>query len=314
VASSNAWTDSFQNIQCYDTLKVQAILNEIAGKNHDGTHRAPQPAIFGMNFQAVSVGQKLIEKQVSLTGGYLDAQGTPTASLLGEIEFVDTSIGEMVAALKANGVYDNTLIVITAKHGQSPIDSARYTGITASGPVTTSPATILEGCLPFSESPADPNGIGPTEDDVSLIWLSSCSTDTAVSMLESASPATKNIAGIGQIFSGPALTQLFNAPGLPPNADPRTPDILVTPNVGVTYSGSTKKLAEHGGFAHDDTNVMMLLSNPSFDAKTVFTAVETAQVAPTILAALNLDPGKLDAVRTEGTTVLPETDFGNDDR
>ena len=49
--------------------------------------------------------------------------------------------------------------------------------------------------------------------------------------------------------------------------DPRTPDIIVTPNVGVTYSGSTSKLAEHGGFAHDDTNVMLLLSNPSFNAE-----------------------------------------------
>ena len=34
-----------------------------------------------MNFQAVSVGQKLIEKQLSLTGGYTDSIGTPTASL-----------------------------------------------------------------------------------------------------------------------------------------------------------------------------------------------------------------------------------------
>ncbi|HEX4193787.1 MAG TPA: alkaline phosphatase family protein [Stellaceae bacterium] len=312
VASSNAWTDSFQNIRCYDTLKVQAVLNEIAGKNHNGTRRAPQPALFGMNFQAVSVGQKLIEPSLSLRGGYLDAQGSPTASLLSEIEFVDTSIGEMVAALKANGIYDDTLIVITAKHGQSPIDSARYTGITASGPVTTSPATILQSCLPLSESPANPNGIGPTEDDVSMIWLSGCTAQSAVATLESSSPATSNVAGIGQIFWGPALTQLFNAPGLAPDGDPRTPDILVTPNVGVTYSGSRAKLAEHGGFAHDDTNVMMLLANPSFDAKTVYTAVETAQVAPTILAALNLDPGKLQAVQIEGTAVLPEADFGGD--
>ena len=29
VASSNSYTDSFQNIQCYDSLKVQAIVNEI---------------------------------------------------------------------------------------------------------------------------------------------------------------------------------------------------------------------------------------------------------------------------------------------
>ena len=48
---------------------------------------------------------------------------------------------------------------------------------------------------------------------------------------------------------------MFNPPGLPPSGDPRTPDILVTPNIGVTYSGSGKKLAEHGGFSHDDTNV-----------------------------------------------------------
>ena len=150
---------------------------------------------------------------------------------------------------------------------------------------------------------------------MSLIWLSGCTAQSAVATLESSSPATNNVAGIGQIFWGSALTQLFNAPGLAPNGDPRTPDILVTPNVGVTYSGSSKKLAEHGGFAHDDTNVMMLLSNPQFDAKTVYTAVETAQVAPTILAALNLDPGKLQAVQIEGTAVLPEADFrSNDDR
>src|SRR3984893_1198124 len=56
-----AWTNSFQSIQCYDTLKVNAILNEIDGKNHLGTKRTQVPNIFGMNFQAVSVGQKLNE-------------------------------------------------------------------------------------------------------------------------------------------------------------------------------------------------------------------------------------------------------------
>jgi hypothetical protein len=308
VAASNAWTDSFQNIQCYDTLKVNSILNEINGKTHNGLASARVPTIFGMNFQVVSVGQKLIEHAVSLTGGYLDAQGTPTAPLLGEIEFADASIGKMVAALKKNGLYDSTLIIITAKHGQSPIDSSRYTGITANGPVTTSPATILDnaGCLPLSESPSNPTGIGPTEDDVSLIWLnSSCTTANAVSMLESQSPASANIAGIGQIFWGPGITQIYNAPGLPPSGDPRTPDILVTPHVGVTYSGSSKKLAEHGGFAHDDVNVIMLLSNPSFGAKTITTPVETMQVAPTVLAALGLDPYALQAVQKEGTRVLP---------
>lgn len=91
--------------------------------------------------------------------------------------------------------------------------------------------------------------------------------------------------------------------------DPRTPDIIVAPNVGVVYTGSSKKQAEHGGFAHDDTNVMLLVSNPDFQARTVDSFVETMQVAPTILAILGLDPHSLQAVQAEGTPVLPGLDF-----
>jgi len=310
VAASNAWTDSFQNIQCYDSLKVKAILNEINGWDHSGKFRRPVPKVFGMNFQVVSVGQKLIEKSLPTTviGGYLDNIGTPSPALLSEIQFADDSIGKMVAALKNRGRYQSTLIIISAKHGQNPIDSARYLGISTKpgDPITTSPATILQDLLPFSESPANPDGIGPTEDDISLIWLTnSADTTKAVQMLETQSSATNNIAGIGEIFSGPGIAQMFNPPGLPPNGDPRTPDIIVMPNIGVTYSGSGKKQAEHGGFAHDDTNVIMLLSNPSFSARTVTSPVETYQIAPTILAVLGFDPNSLDAVREERTQVLP---------
>jgi hypothetical protein len=314
VSASNTWTDSFQNIQCYDSLKVNAILNEINGKTHSGSMPAPIPAVFGMNFQTVSVGQKLIEKTLKppVTGGYLDSQGTPSESLLRAIEFVDLSIGKMIGELKANGVYDSTLIVITAKHGQSPIDSTRYLGISNStnDPITTSPATIaaMAGCIPFSESPLNPTGLGPTEDDVSLLWLDhKCNAEDVVNMLETQSPATNNIAGIGEIFWGKGITQLFNAPGLPPDGDPRTPDILVTPHIGVTYSGSTKKQAEHGGFAHDDTNVMMLLSNPNLPPITVTIPVTTMQIAPTILKALGLNPQALQSVQLEGTEVLPSS-------
>jgi hypothetical protein len=102
---------------------------------------------------------------------------------------------------------------------------------------------------------------------------------------------------------------LYDTPGVPPN-DPRTPDIIVVPNVGVIYTGSSKKLAEHGGFAHDDTNVMMLVSNPYFKANTVTLPVETRQIAPTVLAALGFNPQMLNAVQAEGTQVLPGLNFG----
>ena len=179
-----AWTNSFQNIQCYDTLKVDAIVNEIDGKDHLGLKKTQVPNLFGMNFQAVSVGQKLIEASNSTTGGYLDAAGTPTDALLSEIKFVDASIGKFVKRLKAKGLYDSTLIVITAKHGQSPIDSSRYVSQLING---TSPVTLLSnaGYIPFSESTNNPTGIGPTEDDVSLVWLrKSSDTDASVKILE----------------------------------------------------------------------------------------------------------------------------------
>ena len=304
-SQTGSWTDSFANIQCYDTIKADAILKQIEGKNHNG-QPSRVPTLFGMNFQAVSVGQKLIEKGVG-SGGYLDAAGTPSDLLLGEIEYVDAEIGRMVDELKDNGRYHSTLIVITAKHGQAPIDPHRFVA-QKNVPGGTTPATLLDaaGLIPFSEAPSNPTGIGPTEDDVSLLWLKdSKQTDAAVSLLETNGTQI----ALGTIFYGPSLALNYGTPGLPPNGDPRTPDIIVTPNPGVVYTGSSKKQEEHGGFSHDDTNVMMLLSNPSFDARTVYSDVATTQVAPTILKALGLNPRDLQAVQIEGTGVLPGIKF-----
>ena len=43
-----------------DQLKVHGIINEIHGLRHDGKPGPGVPDVFGMNFQAVSVGQKLV--------------------------------------------------------------------------------------------------------------------------------------------------------------------------------------------------------------------------------------------------------------
>ena len=317
--NGGAWTDSFQNIRCYDQLKVNAILQEIDGKDHLGTNKTKVPAIFGMNFQAVSVGQKLIEKinGQKVFGGYLDAAATPSSSLKTEIVFVDDAIGQMASELKKQGLLDSTLFIVTAKHGQSPIDPARFkeepTGI------TTTPADLLANqFLPpppiggQSENPNTAGAIGPTQDDISLLWLGTgANTEAAVDLLQ----ANRNAILAQTIYSGDSLEDMFDKPGYPafsgmqPVGDPRTPDIIVQPVPGVIYTSSTKKQEEHGGFSHDDTNVMILLSNPKFDEKTVDTFVETRQVAPTILRALGLDPRDLDAVKKEGTKVLPAVQF-----
>lgn len=87
---------------------MAAVLNQIAGKTPDGKP-ATVPAIFGMNFPAVSVGQRTV--------GTTDAKGTPAPDLAEAIQHTDTSL----AKLKAAGIEKETLIVLTAKHGQSPI-------------------------------------------------------------------------------------------------------------------------------------------------------------------------------------------------
>jgi hypothetical protein len=296
TGSLSSWTNSFENIQCYDALKVDALLNEIAGKTHRGG-AAEIPTLFGMNFQAVYIGESVYEPGVG-TGGYKNAAAVPGDELLQEIEFVDSSIGDILSALKDAGVYDDTLLIITAKHGESPIDPSLYM---ADG--SNTPATLLGNAIPYSESPSNPTGIGATEDDVSVLWLEKgASVTTAVALLEKNATAI----GLGQIYYGPTLALNYNVGGIGAGRDPRTPDIIVTPNVGVTYSGSTTMIGDHGGFAHDDTNVILLVANPSFAAQTVSAATTTAQVAPTIVKALGLDPRALDAVKAEGTPVLPE--------
>jgi hypothetical protein len=293
------WTTDFENIKCYDQLKVNAVLNWIGGRTHLGDARQAVPQIFGMNFQAVSVGQKLIENGV--LGGYTNAAGMPTEAMLGEIRFVDAAIGQFVSALRRNHLYESTTLIVTAKHGQSPVDTHRFFPIPGKNGLNGTPPSGVLGAafLPDSEL----NQIGPTEDDISLLWLSAgASTADAVGLLESNASA----AGIGQILYGPSITTMFNRPGLPSQGgDPRTPDIIVLPNTGVVYTGSAKKQAEHGGFALDDTNVMLLVANPALRSRTITSFVETSQVAPTILRVLGLDPRELDAVRAEGTPVLP---------
>jgi hypothetical protein len=326
VPNGGDWTTGFDAIKCYDQLKVNAVVNWIHGEPHLGgtPGSKPVPAIFGMNFQAVSVGQKLISPASATrtdanSGGYEDAAGNPRPIMLGEIEFVDAAIGQMVEALQHTGLLDSTAIIITAKHGQSPIDPNRFFPIPGnSGTNGTPPSGIIGSLLPAVYS--DPNnGLGLAEDDISQIWLANSNrTGDAVTALESAGTAV----GLGQIYYGASLTTLFNAPGVPEHpgpccklregGDPRTPDIVVIPNVGVVYTGGLKKQSEHGGFAWDDTNVMMLVSNPGLEPRTLDTFVETTQVAPTILQLLGLNPHDLDAVRAEGTPVLPGLNFGED--
>ena len=55
-----------------------------------------------------------------------------------------------------------------------------------------------------------------------------------------------------------------------------------------------------------DTNVILLVTNPGFTPKSIAATKRTAQVAPTVVKALGLDPAMLEAVVAEGTQSLAE--------
>ncbi|HUI77801.1 MAG TPA: alkaline phosphatase family protein [Bryobacteraceae bacterium] len=189
--NGNDWTTDFDSVKCNDQLKVNAVLNWINGRTHLGNLGGQVPIVFGMDFQAVSVGEKLVIG--TRKGGYMDAAGTPTTDMLNEFKYVDAAIGQMVSALKAAGLFSQTTIIITAKHGQSPIDTNRFFPIPGpSGSNGMPPSSILgPAFLPDSEI----NQIGSTEDDISLLWLSpGASVTNAVSLLESNATA----AGLGR--------------------------------------------------------------------------------------------------------------------
>jgi hypothetical protein len=299
-----------------DNLKVQAILNEIQGLKHDGTPGPGVPAVFGMNFQAVSVGQKL-EKDNSngsciadttftgQPGGYKDGAGTPTAVLAFALQKTDESLGSMIQALKNQHIYESTLFIVSAKHGQSPIN-----------PVKTSKpghfADLVAALAMMQGATGDPGVVaiananacstGPCgfvqDDDIALIWLQDQSKTEAVRTYLNANAGPLFI---DQVLAGAEINLKFNSP----MGDPATPDVIVQPIYGTIYTGSSAKNAEHGGFSFGDTNVGLIVSNPSLHARTVKTPVATSQVAASILKALGIDPSELQAVRREGTQVLP---------
>jgi arylsulfatase A-like enzyme len=298
-----------------DSLKVQGILNQIAGLTHDGKSFVGVPAVFGMNFQAVSVGQKLAKDNKSGScssdanpaingqpGGYKDGSGNPTAVLSYGLQKTDESLGKMIKALRGAGIYDSTLFIVTAKHGQSPINPLKtnkpghFADLVAALPdANINPAAI-------AIASANNCSTGPCgfvqDDDIALIWLQDQSQTQAVADYLNANAGALFIE---EVMAGAGLTLKFNSP----LKDPATPDIIVQPIYGTVYTGSKVKNAEHGGFSFADTNVGLIVSNPELRRREVKSPVATSQVAASIIKALGFDPGALDAVRKEGTQILP---------
>jgi len=278
-----------------DELKVVAVLNQIAGyASIDNAHVnfVGVPAILGMNFQAPNIGQKF--------SGYVDAAGTPaTVTTLGSkagqapglaqaFDYVDAALGRMLNALDAQQLTDSTLVIVTSKHGNSPVDRTELRLI--------DPATLLTTVNSVQAGLA----AQITDDTNALIWLRDRSRAADV-----AAALQANAAAIGaeSIYVGSTIDELFN--GELAGNPSRRPDVIVEPVNGVVYAAPNAKLADHGGFHDQDLRVPLVVVYPRRDAASVATPVSLRQIAPTILHALHLRKNDLDAVRLEHTPKLP---------
>jgi hypothetical protein len=277
--------------EAYDDLRVNALINQINGKTSAGAAAPAAPALFGMSFIAINTAQK------DVTSGGIDnfdgGNNIVNAGLSDAMARTDNNVNRIVTALKAANLYDSTLIVLTAKHGQSPrINTSSVQFPQLVGTTLTSA------------------GIGvrqTTDDDVSLVWLD----DAAQTASAAAALLQAHGDIIDKVLTGQDLASAVQGNSLIPPGDDRAPDLIVQYKPGVLLSSSPKR-AEHGGLSEEDSHIALILGGAiptNLQGTTVNDQLLDTQLAPTMLEALGLDPALLQGAVIDHTTALPSADL-----
>jgi len=320
------WAHDDAATKQYDGYKVRAVINELDGYTHSGAEKVGVPAVLGMNFQAVSVAEK-VDSPSTLTenpngtytegptelAGYYPGTDTPRPLLASALDYVNAQLERMVETIRHDGLASSTAIIITAKHGQSPLNPLLLKRIN-DGPIV---AAIN---VAWTAKTGDQNKliVAGTDDDLWQSYLSVKTQDaanfvkrylwdhSATAVLYSndgVNRGTEQVphSGLARIYAGHDAAAFFGVP----YSDPRYPDVFGRVQIGTVYTTGTK-IAEHGGDNPGDRHVPLLVYAPGRVSPSRSDSwVETTQVGPTILRLLGLDPNALEAVREEGTKVLP---------
>jgi hypothetical protein len=353
--SDTDWAHDDAATKQYDMYKVKAVINEIngyphSGPNASGSNKIGTPAILGMNFQTVSVAEKvdsasaLVQNpdgtysespsdcfsgqqppDANCLAGYYPGTTTPRPLLAGALDYVNNQLAAMDAAIQANpDTRNSTAIIITAKHGQSPQDPLLLKRI-KDGPIITN----INNAWTAAHPGAGPLIVAGTDDDLWQSYLSvktQAAADFVKNYLWTHSATAVLYNNDGNNTRGPNGDGTEQVPhsGLAkiyagheaarffgvPYGDPRYPDVFGRVQVGTVYTGGSK-IAEHGGDNPNDRDVPLLVYAPgTVRPSSSDRWVETTQVAPTVLQLLGLDPRALQAVQIEGTQVLPGIDHG----
>ena len=276
---------TFEGFSGQDRRRVDVLLNQIRGFDSSGRNKVGVPKLFGMGFISFGALQK--------SEGYANAKGgLGEKNLRATLKLVDESLGRIIAELKKEKLYDSTLIIVSSKHGQSPID-LKQRRLIDRNVIRNAVNSVDKDLL-----------VHASLDCVGLIYLRDSAKTNAVA---DALRAVSAEAGILKVYHGEQLKLLL--PGA--DTDSRMPDLFIQPVLGAFYAdnpdspASHALLAEHGGMLDEDTHVPLLVSFPGAPGTISRAPVFTHQVAPTILEALGLEARALQAVQIEGTTALP---------
>ena len=177
-----AWTADNAATKQYDSYKVQAVINWINGYDHSGSGpKVGTPAIYGMNFQTVSTAEKLKSSPAvligpdaqgnytegpSLPGGYVtvDGQQVPGPLLQSALDYVNDALQQMADTIQADGEANSTAIILTAKHGQSPLNNNQLQRID-DGPIIAGVNAAWA-----AQHPSNPTLVVQEADDDGLLW------------------------------------------------------------------------------------------------------------------------------------------------
>ena len=320
------WAHDDAATKQYDGYKVQAVINELNGFNHSRSQKVGVPAILGMNFQTVSVAEKVDSPSTlvknsngtytegpTALAGYFPGGTTPRPLLASAFAYVNAQLERMVDTIRRDGLASSTAIIITAKHGQSPQDPLLLKRID-DGPIIGA----INAAWTAKTGDQSKLIVAGTDDD---LWQSYLSVKTqaaadfvkrylwnhsATAVLynnDGLNRGTEQVAhsGLARIYAGHQAARFFGVR----YSNPRYPDVFGRVQIGTVYTGGSK-IAEHGGDNPGDRDVPLLVYAPGTVPHSMVHAwVETTQVAPTILRLLGLNPKALEAVQKEGTKVLP---------
>jgi hypothetical protein len=160
-----------------------------------------------MNFQTVSTAQKLPTSN-GLIGGYLADGVTPGPLLNRALDYINTQVGAMVAAIKDRNLEGSTAIILSAKHGQSPQTPSALTRI-PDGPIIKDLNAAWKLARPSTTQDLVAFSIN---DDGMLMWIndhSKAATAFAKDFLLDHSGTGNDINGQPKAYTHSGLKKIF---------------------------------------------------------------------------------------------------------